>query len=109
MRKLFYSHLVEIDSLIVELNSLDLSEEEKNHLVSLAHSSLEHTILDAILSELSEEDKKLFLTHLAQEKHDKIWEVLNSKIENIEEKIKKTAEALKIELRKDIDEAKSKH
>ncbi len=87
---------------------MDLSQKEKTHLAHLLDSTLHHTILDAVLSELSEEDKKKFMEHLSREENDKIWELLNSKVDNIEEKIKKTAEELKREMHKDIKEAKGK-
>lgn len=108
MSKYFYSHIVEIDSIVMELDKLKLSESEKKHLLELADSSLYHLILDLILSELSEDDKKTFLKHLSSENHDKIWEHLNSKIKNIEEKIKKTADELTEKLHKDIQETKTK-
>ncbi len=102
----FYSHLVQIDSLIVELDSMDFSESEKHQLAKLIDSNLHHTILDAILSELPEADKKIFLEHLNNEDHDKIWQLLNEKVENIEAKIKKAAEDLKQDMRQDIEETK---
>lgn len=104
----FFSHLTEMESVIVELDKLDLSPEQRLHLTSLIDSSMYHTILDAILSELSDADKKVFLSHLKEDKKDRIWEFLNGKIDNIEEKIKKTADDLKSELHKDLKEAKSK-
>lgn len=104
MSKYFYSHLIEIDSLVIELNKMDLSDEEKNHLILLTESSLYHAILETILSELSDEDKKIFLKHLVNEDHDKIWQLLNKKVIDIENKIKKTANDLKIQLHEDIKE-----
>jgi hypothetical protein len=103
--KKFYSHLIEVESLIIELDKLDLTEEQKIHLAGLVDSSLHHTVLDAVLSELSPEDKRAFLHHLNEENHNKIWQFLNSKVDNIEEKIKKAAEDLKTELKKDLKEA----
>lgn len=108
MKKTFYSHLIETDSLIVALNELSLTEEEKVHLIGIIDSSLQHAILDAVLSELSDGDKKIFLEHMSNEDNEKIWKFLNNKIEHIEEKIKNTAEALKQELHKDIKETKRK-
>ncbi len=102
----FYTHLVEVDTLIIELDKMDLSQEEKMHLTALIDSSLDHAILEAILSELNEEDKKVFLKHLALDAHDKIWDLLGNRIDNIEGKIKKAADELKQELHKDIEEAK---
>ncbi len=107
-KKHFYSHLVETDSIVVLINELDASDEEKAHLIALVDSQLHHTILDAILSELSEDDKRSFLKHLMHEEHDKIWNHLNSKVDNIEVKIKKAADDLKQELHEDIKEAKGK-
>lgn len=103
--KTFYSHLIAIESIILELDKLDLSDDQKTHLASLVDSSLHHTILDAILSELSDSDKRVFLQHLNKNDHDKIWKFLNNKIDNIEEKIKKIAEDLKEQLHKDLKEA----
>lgn len=106
-KKHFYSHLVETDSLVVLINDLDATDDEKSHLIALVDSQLHHTILDAILSELSEEDKRLFLKHLLHEDHDAIWNHLNTKVDNIEEKIKKVAVDLKKELHEDIKETKT--
>ena len=107
MKKHFYSHLVETDSLVVLINELDATDEEKSHLIALVDSQLHHTILDAILSELPEEDKRSFLKFLMHEDHDKIWNHLNNRVDNIEEKIKKAADDLKKELHRDIKEAKA--
>lgn len=108
MRKQFYSHLIEIDTLYVALDGLSVSDTEKEHLKHLIDSSLYHTILDAILSELSEEDKHIFLNHLATEDHEKTMGFLQKRIDNIEEKIKKTADDLMKELHEDIKETKRK-
>src|SRR3990167_1424953 len=93
--KYFYTHLIEIESIIVELDKLDLSDDQRIHLTGLIDSSLHHTILDAVLSELKPVDKRIFLTHLQENDHSKIWKFLNEKVENIEDKIKKTAGNLK--------------
>jgi hypothetical protein len=104
----FYSHLIEYESLIIELDQLELSEKEKHDLATLADSNLHHTILDNIFSELGEEDKHKFLDHINEENHDKIWALLNEKVERIEEKIKKAAHELKEEMKADIRQAKEK-
>lgn len=102
----FYSHLIEVESLIIELDKMDLTEEQKISLANLIDSSLHNTILDAILSEITEDDKRVFLGHLNKDEHDKIWEFLLERIDNIEDKIKKVAEDLKDQLHKDIRRAK---
>lgn len=104
--KYFYTHLIEIESVITELDKMDLSKEEKLYLAKLLDDSLHHTILDAIFSELSEEDKRIFISHLTEGKHDKIWKFLNEKVDGVEEKIKKVAEDLKKELHEDLQEVK---
>ncbi len=104
--KPFYAHLIEIESLTIELDKLDLTSEQKIHLASLIDSSLHHTILDAILSELPDADKRVFLQHLRTNDHQKIWKFLTAKVDNIEEKIKNAADQLKAELHADIKKAK---
>lgn len=106
MKKHFYSNIVEIDSLIVELESIDLTKTEKMHLSKLIDANIHHTVLDTVLSELDDEDKKIFMEHLSSDDHDKIWMHLNKRIINIEEKIKKVVENLKTELYQDIKKAK---
>lgn len=105
--KQFYSHLIEIESIIIELDKMDLTNEQKLHLAGLIDSSLHHTVLDAVLSELSDTDKKVFLNHLKEDDHGKIWQFLNKKVDNIEDKIKKAAEDLVKELHEDIKKAKT--
>lgn len=100
--KHFYSHIVDTSTITLEIGNMEMSQEERLHLLSLAESNIHHAILDSILSELSETDKKKFVEHLNSDSHDDIWELLNSKIKNVEEKIKKSAEDLKKELHKDI-------
>lgn len=101
----FYAHLTEIHTLIVELEPLDLSEKEKNHLSQLIDSNLDAVIMDAILSELSEEDKMKFLRQLETGDHIQTWNFLQHKVADIEEKIKTVSKNLKEKLRQDIKEA----
>lgn len=108
MKKYFYTHIIDTSTLSLELGDMDLTPKERLHLISLIHSNIHHAVLDLVLSELKEADKKTFLTHLASENHDKVWKFLNQKVKNIEEKIKKTAEDLKKELHKDIEETEAK-
>ncbi len=103
--KYFYSHLIEIEAIVIKLDKMDLSKEEKLHLTHLIDSSLHHTVLNAILSELSEEDKRLFILHLKENNHDKIWQFLNNKVSGIETKIRKAATDLNKEFMTDLKEA----
>lgn len=105
--KQWYTHLVEIESVILKLEKMNLSKTEKVHLAKLADASLHHTILDAVFSQLKDQDKELFMTYLNENDHAKIWQFLNEKIDKVEEKIKKVADDLKSELHKDLQEANS--
>ena len=104
--KHFYSHLVQFEELFIELDSLNLSVDERHQLGQLIDSNLHHTILDAILSEVPEEEKETVMRVLNSDNHDKIWEHLNSRVVGIEDKIKKAAEEITVQMHKDVKEAK---
>lgn len=106
MKKHFYNHLVEYESVTIKISELDASADEKKHLEALAEANLHHTILDTVLNELSDEDKRKFLEHVSSGEHDKLWTHLKDKVEDIEEKIKKSADSFTKELHKDIEDAK---
>jgi hypothetical protein len=106
MKKYFYSDLAKLDVVLDELGKLSLDASERKELEELAHEHLHQVILDAILTELSLRDKKIFLANLEYEEDEKIWKHLNDKVENIEEKISKAAESLKSELVLDIKTVK---
>lgn len=108
-KSFFYSHLIEIESVITDLDKLELTPEQKAHLADLVDSSLHHTILDVVLSKLSPQDKKAFLYCLKEEDHSKIWQFLNEKVDKIEDVIKGAVDDLKEELRKDIKKAHQGH
>lgn len=103
----FYSYLIEVESLVGALDELNLKDHHKHNLTSLIDSSLHHTVLDAILSQLSESDKKFFLKRLSEEPESlELMDFLNSRIGKIEDKIRQTADDLKQALHKDIKDAK---
>jgi hypothetical protein len=108
MKKHFYTHLIEIDSLHVALEALDLEEHEKKELIILAETTIHHIVIDTVLTELPEGDKKKFLKHLAEENHADIWNLLKSKGEQMESKIKRAIESIQKELHADIKEAHKK-
>jgi hypothetical protein len=106
MKKHFYSDIVSNEGLQLELDGLDLEDYEKEELLTMVDANLHHAILEAILDELSEDDKQLFLEHIGHGNHDKVWEHLRGRIENIESKIQTTANSLMEELYKDIKAVK---
>ncbi len=104
--KHFYSNLIEIHDIYLNLSELKLSDEERAHLMTLVEANIHVTVINTTLSELSEEDKKLFLKNLIANEHDKIWQHLKEKASGIEEKINNSLKELKKELLKDIEESK---
>ena len=104
--KYFYTKFIFYDTILEELDKMDLSEDEKNHLAGLVDSQLHHAILDEILSNLKEEDKELFIRYLEQGDNDKIIQFLNERIDGVEDKIKKVSDELVKEIHRDIKEAK---
>lgn len=106
MKKHFYSHLIEVETIHVALDELELETGEKKELVEIMESSIHHVVVDTVLDELSGEDKKKFLAHIAAENHDELWNLLNTKIKKPEQKIKKAVDELKTHLHKDIKKAK---
>lgn len=108
MKKHFYSHIVSGETFLIELKDLHLKKDEYLHLRAIIQSSLHYTILDVALTHLPEKDKSAFLSHVEKEDHNRAWSLLSSKVENIEEKIRDGAEALKKDFLKDIQNAKKK-
>lgn len=102
----FYSHLVDVDSLLPDLASLTLSDSEKKELLELAHIHVHQTVMDAILSQLNGTNKKRFMELVAMGDDEKIWSHLNKKVEKIEEKITNAADSVKAELKEDIKKVK---
>jgi hypothetical protein len=108
MKHHFYSHLVEIDTVVTELEVLDLNAEEKHELVKIMETTIHHVVLNTVLSELSEEDKKQFLDHLAGNNHSELWKLLTEKVPEVHEKIKKSVHKVKKEMSEDIMETHKK-
>lgn len=106
MQRYFFSHLVDIQSIHLKLSDLDLEDEEKTELVQLAYDTLHYEIINAILSELSQADKKIFLRQMTMNDHHGIWRFLNKKVDHIEDKIKQIAADVVVELHVDIEESK---
>lgn len=107
MMKIWYQKIITIEPLLQDLNEVDLSDEERAHLSELLDSSLHHAILDEILSNLSESDKKLFLKMLHTDPDNgELIEFLNNKIDNIEDRVKKVADDLITEMHQEVREAK---
>jgi len=107
-KKHFYGHLVSLDSLFIALQNIEMSDEERKQLAAIIESHVHYTILDVVLSHLATEDKKIFLQHVQENNHDKIWGLLNDKTQDLEKKIIQSAEEVTMEFLKDIEKAKEK-
>ena len=107
MIKHFYSYHLEIDSIIIEIDALPIRDHEKKHLKELAESQIHHAVLDAILAELKEDDRKLFLKYLNSKNQEKTWGFLRDRIRDVEEIIGEAANEIKKELYKDLKGLKS--
>jgi hypothetical protein len=105
-QRYFFSHLVDIQTIHLKLQDLDLNDEEKSELVNLAHDTLHYEILNAVLAELSDDDKKIFLRQMTMSDHASLWRFLNKKVDNIESKIKQIADDVIEEMHGDIEESK---
>lgn len=103
----FYSHLISFESLETDLDTLNLTKQEKQQLMDIAHTHTHQQIIESILSQLSEEDKKKFLELLAYGEDEKIWQHLNKKVEKIERLITDASKSIEKELREDIKKIKT--
>ncbi len=108
MKKHFYSHILEVHELHMSLDGLELDPQEREHLLLLIEKSLHHAILDTVLSELTDEHKKVLLSLIVRNEHDEAWELLVTNIPEAERKIRQTAQALIDSMHADIKEAKVK-
>jgi hypothetical protein len=104
----FYSHLITLESIHIALNDLDLEVHEREELLTFAETTLHHTVLDIVLTELPAEEKKKFLSNVHTNDHEAVWLHIKQHIEEVEEKIKAAAKQLEATLHQDIKEVKKK-
>ena len=103
----FYSHIIEVETIVAELDSLELTESQRMHLAVLIDSTIHYTVLDIILSKLSEEDKITFIIRLKENPKDQsLLDFLSEKVEDLEQEIKIIVEELKQTFLEDIKEVK---
>lgn len=104
----FYSHLVAIETVTSKLDEMNLKDDHKKHLTQLVDSTIHHTVLDIILSKLSDADKKIFLERLEKNPEDKeLMTFVNEKVDGVEDEIRVAVQDLKEELHNDIKEAQN--
>lgn len=108
MTSQFYSHLIEVEYLHTELDTLDLSDSEKEELKKHVHGSIHYVALDIVLSELEPEHKNIFIEHLNNKNHDELWKHLKTNTQNIEEKLKDAIHKVTDEFHSEIKKIKLK-
>ncbi|HUD44306.1 MAG TPA: hypothetical protein VMR41_02055 [Patescibacteria group bacterium] len=106
MKRQFYSHLVTFEQIRIEMSGLDLTEKEQKELLEIAGKQLHYVMLNEALSRIHGEDKKQFLQHLSNEKHEEAWLVLRTHAKDVEKHLLHAAHNLYEELREDIRELK---
>ena len=102
MKQHFYTHIIEIDSVYTVLDLTNMNKKERDELMVIIEATVHHVVVDTVLSELSEDDKRIFLKHLATDDHESLWKHLNSNLKNIESKILKSVNKVKKDFQKDI-------
>jgi hypothetical protein len=107
-KKHFYSDMIGIQDIYVSLEELQLSSDEKQHLTTLLEANIHATVVNTVLPQLPEEEKKTFLKNLLANDHEKTWQHLNQYSQDIEAKISQSLSKLKAEILEDINQAKSK-
>ena len=102
MKKYFYTHLIEIDTLYTQLDSLTLSSTEKKELILIIETTVHHVVLDIALTHLPHHAKKDFVNHVNSSNHKKAMLLLRSHVADIENIIKKEVAVLVKKFQKDI-------
>ena len=59
--KLFYSHLVDLEPLVKELELVSMQPDEREEIFELVDDIIHHRVLDSLLEILPEEDHEIFL------------------------------------------------
>ncbi len=104
--KHFYSHLVTLEHIKVELSGLDLTQEQQEELLQIAQKQIHNVMMDQALSNIKGEDKKVFLQHIANQDHEKAWEVLRKHMQDAEKHFLHAAHEIYEQLREDIHNLK---
>jgi len=99
MKKIFWEEIVQIREIAVTINKKELKEGEKLVLLQEVYETFHMRVVDTVLTNLPEEKHPNFLDKLAEKPSSpKILQFLKDEIEDIEEKIKQTADNFKKEI-----------
>lgn len=103
----FYSFLIEKTEITLELADLDLTKQERVHLISLIDANIHSSVIKLVLDNLDKENKKIFVKNLSENNHEKIWTHLRNNLEDIEGSIRQIILETIKELREDIKRTKN--
>lgn len=104
--KHFYAHLIETTDITLELGEMNLTPEERVHLISLVDANIHSSVINTVLSSLDEKNKKIFLSNLMVSNHTKTLDHLKQNSRDIEIKIQQIISDVKKELLEDLKRAK---
>ncbi len=103
--KYLFEEIIQIKTVHLKLNKMDLADHEKEELLEIMKSIIHHKVIDLILSELTDEEKEIFLEGLSKSnvfsdtsKNSQFLDVLKNRIENLETKIKEKVKEVEEEL-----------
>lgn len=103
--KHFYTHLIDIQSVTIELDKLEMKGQHKKELAGLIDHMIHQSVMDVVMSNLSQQDQHQFVTKLKSDNPKQVMEFLKLRIADIEDQIHKALEELKKELHRDINES----
>ncbi len=105
MSKLFFDHLLSLDSLDKEIKKIAKTTEEREELWLLVDEIIHHKVMDVILDKLPHHHHEEFLEMVHRSPHDQefLFDYLKGKIgENIEEILRLELGNVTYEILKDI-------
>lgn len=103
--KYLFEEIIQIKTVHLKLNEMDLTDQEKEELLEIMKSTIHHKVIDLILSELTDEEKEIFLEGVSTgrgfsdtHKNGQFLDVLKDRINNLEAKIKEKVKEAEEEL-----------
>lgn len=106
----FYHHLIHTDDVIAEIDSYDISIDEKDELVNLVQQIFHNHTFNLILNHLPKNKHREFLSKFASTPYDlALLNFIKKEIKiDIEEAIKNQSEKIKKELLAEIKKSRKK-
>lgn len=103
MTTFFYDHLIEPQRIAEHVERLNMTNDERDHFITIVRSTIHHDIMDEVLSRLPHEHKDPFLDHVALDKHDEALQLLSQHIADLEELVHQIADVHLVQLRQDVE------